>query len=237
MRGSLRPRRLRTALSFSDPPFTIPAIDALPDEPSWFIWTPHREPFARVIPKGGEPFWFNPNDTVDPLNPFQGGRFHPLRSRADGRPIQTLYGAESLKAALCETVFHNVVATVAEGMLARYAHFEAAPRRDLRLIDLAQQGAARLRLSPEHLVFSFPSSYPQCRAVAQLLHARYPTADGLCWVSRRYAPARSFVLFGDRIGAAEFRLVAGPNGLDAAGTDGRRTVMQVIEEAAWDLTP
>jgi len=81
----------------------------MPDEPLWHLWKPDQDRF-RVIPYDGDPKWFNPNTGADPLDPDVGGRFHPLVSAA-GAPISTFYAASHLKAALSETLLHDLSLT------------------------------------------------------------------------------------------------------------------------------
>jgi hypothetical protein len=230
-------------LSSSDPPFVPPDLSDLPDRPSWREW-PAKRPFYRVIPSGGDPCWFNPNTGIDPADPDRGGRFHPFLSMDTGDPVPTFYGGATLKVSLRESVFHDVAAApaaaryvVSEGQLAQYAYFRSSFKRKLRLVDLAGAGAERLHMNPEHLTYSWPSHYPLTRACARLMHAKYGDADGMTWVSRRYAPHRAFVLFGDRVTAGEVRKPADVSPLTEPRTAGWRAVMLLIREADWILGP
>jgi len=83
----------------------------MPNEPLWYDWH-NPKPFSRVIPRSGNPLWFNPNTAHDPADTFNGGRFHPFDSSA-GTRVPTLYAASSLKAAIAESpLLHDLPLTL-----------------------------------------------------------------------------------------------------------------------------
>ena len=88
-------------MSYSSEGWTLPSLGEMPDEPLWYDGH-DRNSYFRIIPRGGDPLWFNPNTSTEPADPLNGGRFHPFDSTAGGR-VPTLYAASSLKAAISES--------------------------------------------------------------------------------------------------------------------------------------
>jgi hypothetical protein len=116
------------------------------------------------------------------------GRFHPIFDRS-GRPISTLYAADTLAGAAMETLFRmSVMNAVPRYVPRRYVNLHAyamlAPRRDLVRARLLEPG-------PEH--------YAGTARWAEALHRGSRWADGLTWYSRQFDGAVCVMLFGDRV--------------------------------------
>lgn len=124
-------------------------------------------------------------------NPGRGStRFAPFDS-ATGRPVPTLYVAQTLTAALLETVFHNVdlgaagphVVTARD--LFGYGHAQVEPPREVRVVDLRDDALQSLDIDRSAIVSSPAEHYPCTRRVAQLLHGQNDAVDGIVWHSRQ----------------------------------------------------
>jgi hypothetical protein len=90
----------------------------MPDEPRWYEWR-DTVSYFRIIPRDGDPRWFNPNTSADPVDPLNGGRFHPFDSAAGAR-VPTCYAASSLKAAISESpLLHDLPLTPTDHPLVR----------------------------------------------------------------------------------------------------------------------
>ena len=151
------------------------------------IFRIHHERFAAN--------WFN--DTG-----IGNARFSPFLQGK--RAVPHLYGAASLKAALWETVFHDVDVRprgrkeiLREGLRHLYVS-QLAPARPLLLAKLHSNGLHRLAVQNKDLVESQPGQYPRTREWALALYEDMPGIDGLVWMSRRYNSERAIVLFADR---------------------------------------
>lgn len=229
----------------SDGGWTLPSLGDMPDEPQWRVWSVGVARF-RVIPSGGDPRWFNPNTATDPMSSMAGGRFHPFAAARGGR-VPTLYAASTLKAAIAESLLHDLSLTPPEHpyslsmtKVAQHQFAVLSPVTDLRLIDLSGLGADRVRVPNELISWCAREDYPFSRAAAQLLHTKYETAHGILWISRRYPPAECTVIFGDRIPMQENALlVEAPSRRDLhePGTEGYSDLEAVIREAGIVPTP
>jgi hypothetical protein len=193
-------------LSSSSGGWTLPSLEEMPDEPLWYRWY-DRGSYFRIIPRGADPLWFNPNTSTDPADALHGGRFHPFES-ASGQRVPTFYAAASLKAAISESPLLHDLPLAPSGYpfvlsmakVAQYQYSQLRAISDLQLVDLTRLGSDRVKISNELISWCRREDYPLSRAAARLLHTRYTTAQGIRWTSRRYPPADCVVLFGDRIG-------------------------------------
>lgn len=195
-------------------------------------------------------------DGMHAPNPGVGNtRFAPFEDVLGG-PVPTLYLAQSLAAALLETVFHNVPARTLRGplqptitgrdLLGRSRAQMAAPR-DLLLLDLRDDELARLGIPRVGVVASEAEHYACTRRVAQLMHGVTSSSgpfDGIVWHSRQAEvngldPVEVAVVFCDRVPAgrsANWQLhpsSAGAGSLfEGAGLD---EVMRVANQLGVDL--
>ncbi|GAB3200617.1 hypothetical protein GCM10027062_20620 [Nocardioides hungaricus] len=136
------------------------------------------------------------------FSPFPGGR------KGRGRPVPTLYGAETALGAISETVFHDVPIR-GEPRSVQYSKLkgrylaELTPTRDLHLADLTSGGLRRLEVGRVELIESGPDRYLDTVgwAVAAYRHPR--SFDGMVWMSRQEDTSRAVVLFGGRVTSRE----------------------------------
>jgi len=233
-------------LSFSSGGWTLPSLGEMPDTPLWYDWR-DTSSYFRVIPRGGDPLWFNPNTSTDPADPLNGGRFHPFES-AVGERVPTLYAASSLKAAISESpLLHDLPLTptaqslvLSLAKVAQYQYTVLRARRALRLTDLTRLGSDRVRIPNELIAWCRREDYPTSRTAAQLLHTKYPNAQGIRWTSRRYPPADCVLLFGDRIpDSSDELLVEAPaiRDLHEPGTTGFASLQAVMHGAGIIPSP
>lgn len=142
---------------------------------------------------------------ADEFNPGNRGnaRFSPINNR-QGDPVPTLYAAETLDAALMESVFHDVphdpgFKTFDKRKLERQQHSRIQVMQDLKLADLSSKALRKLGVKRTELIDTEKDQYPQTREWAKAIHEQHPDIQGLCWVSRQDDTARALVLFGDRV--------------------------------------
>jgi hypothetical protein len=223
----------------------LPSLGEMPDEPLWYAWC-DTSSYFRIVPRGGDPLWFNPNTSADPADPLGGGRFHPFDS-AGGR-VPTFYAASSLKAAISESpLLHDMPLTptahplaVSLAKVGQYQYSVLRARRELRLTDLTRLGSDRVRIPNELISWCRREDYPKSRAAAKLLHTKYPSAQGIRWTSRRYPPADCVLLFGDRVpDTSDELLVETPalRDLHQPGTTGFASLQAVMHEAGITPSP
>jgi hypothetical protein len=149
------------------------------------------------------------------FNPGVGrGRFHPLRD-LHGRPVPTLYAADSADGAFSETVFHEMPRRGPEKVIRRLSLLAAvlstlAATRDLMLAQLHGYGLSRIGVSRSELIEAGSDHYGETAAWARALHACDRGIDGLVWVSRQHDDSYAMVLFGDRVDRRDLRVVEPP---------------------------
>lgn len=148
----------------------------------------------------------------DQFNPCRGApsRFAPIHDLA-GSCIPSLYAGESFDCAAFESVFHDVpmvaaVKTVREQRVLDSAHSSLTLEAPLRLVKLYGPDLGRWQLSRADLIDTPASDYPRTAPWAEAIHGARIDAQGLVWTSRRFDPARAFLLFGDRIAASALHL-------------------------------
>lgn len=167
------------------------------------------------------------------LNPCLGepARFGPLS--IDGDCVPTLYAAESLDAALMESVFPDVVLDRPDGEpaevyladLATVRRSTIASRRDLRLGRVDDDALEELDLDRRDLIDDDADTSLETVRWAEHGHRHGAVdgqpVDGLIWHSRRTAQGLgtrqlAVVLFGDRVPRKALRSTATPVPLIAA---------------------
>lgn len=156
---------------------------------------------------------YSADDSFNTPNPGYGDtRFAPFNALGSARRVPTLYLAESLEAALLETVFHYIHEqddrVVSEMQLHGRFHAHVMSPVDLHLVDLRDEQLEGLGLIRANLASSYPEHYPCTRRVAQAIHAMqsgdgHPPV-GIVWHSRQAELAgrngvNSVVLFADRV--------------------------------------
>lgn len=128
-------------------------------------------------------------------------RFRPITSH--GAIVPTLYGADIVKGALSESVFHDVPIRgkgrrVQRKALVPMMRSTAIPKRDLRLVKLHSDGLKRLGVTHGELIESSASQYPRTAAWGQALYD-LGGYDGLVWRSRQFNDSFAVMLWGDRV--------------------------------------
>lgn len=153
-------------------------------------------------------------------------RFRPFTSRR--RTVPTLYGSESIKGALSETLFHAVPVdgpdrSVRLSRLVAWQVSRLAALRNLRLIDLRDPALADLETTREDLIESPADSYPVTAEWADTLFHDALEPDGLVWNSRQAKDQLALILFErGRVARADMDVVKEPmplavgRGLDLA---------------------
>lgn len=140
----------------------------------------------------------------------QATRFAPVHDTG-GACVPTLYAAATREAAAFESIFHDIepkarFKTVPLARVEARTVSEIVPRRDLALArlfapDLKAWGVARGRL-----IDTPKSTYGATALWARAIHAAHAQVDGLVWTSRQCDPDLCLILFGDRIGEADFEV-------------------------------
>ncbi len=153
------------------------------------------------------------------FNPGQGGptRFAPVRDR-DGNPVPSLYASATVRAAIHETIFHDIPAnaackTVRLDDVYRRSHSLLAVGRVLRLVELRNPTLGKWGISRAELISSSPAFYRLTAAWAQAVHRDIADADGLVWTSGQCNPDDAYLFFGDRVREAEFVMVQSRDGM------------------------
>lgn len=152
----------------------------------------------RIHSQDYHPLSFNPNGTSN-------ARFSPF-TRADGTVVASLYAGSSIKAALMETVFHEVPVPSSGAILfesniieRKWVRTDFANTEALSLIDLTSVGLQRIGLTRPEVIDTTSTKYPFTRSLAGKLYAYFPQAHGMRWVSRLYDEGTCIVLYEDRI--------------------------------------
>ncbi len=135
-------------------------------------------------------------------------RFSPIVN-AKGKTIPALYGGSTFECAAMETVFRDIpyspgFKTFDKDKLTNKRTSVISPARDLKLVDLSNKALRKLGISRLQLIDSDAADYPNTRPWAVALHEQFSQAQGLVWVSRQDDEASAVVLFGDRLGKADF---------------------------------
>jgi hypothetical protein len=149
------------------------------------------------------------------LNPGVGrGRFHPCMDLA-GRPVPTLYAADTLDGALSETLFRDIPVRGPSKALRRsrlrpLVVSTLSAMRELTLVQLHGYGLSRIGVSRSELIEAGSDQYGETAAWSRALHACDRRIDGLVWVSRQHDDAYALVLFGDRVARRDLVVVEPP---------------------------
>jgi hypothetical protein len=128
-------------------------------------------------------------------------RFRPVQSH--GAIVPTLYGADLVKGALSESVFHDVPVRgngrrIQRKALVPIMRSTVIPKRDLRLVRLHSDGLKRLGVKHAELIESSARQYPRTAAWGQALYD-LGNYDGLVWQSRQFNASYAIMLWGDRV--------------------------------------
>jgi hypothetical protein len=120
-----------------------------------------------------------------------------------GAIVPTLYGADLVKGALSESVFHDVPVRgnghrIQRKALVPMMRSTVIPKRDLRLVRLHSDGLKRLGVKHAELIESSARQYPRTAAWGQALYD-LGNHDGLVWQSRQFNASYAIMLWGDRV--------------------------------------
>ena len=173
--------------------------------------------------KAHPPNSFNPNVGKNWTMDTDGARFNPFPDKS-GDNVPTIYAATSYEAAALESVFHTVphvqTPEIIRSQVDTWEYFDLRTLRDLKVVRLTNPKLRQLKVSgrteslrEDELIHSPGSQYPATRTWAKLLHDHVPGLDGLAWRPRLAGTGEAYVFFGDRCGAADFKVVGVPTAL------------------------
>lgn len=143
-------------------------------------------------------------------------RFAPINNSA-GATVPSLYASNALRAAIHETIFHDIIAgcnvrTVPLAAVKKKTHSKMSTLRDLCLVELRNVPLNRWGISRRDLISSSPDSFDRTVLWAEAIHRDIPEADGLVWTSNQCDPDDAFLFFGDRVHKSDFKPVQSRNG-------------------------
>ncbi|OED44207.1 hypothetical protein AB833_02290 [Chromatiales bacterium (ex Bugula neritina AB1)] len=152
------------------------------------------------------------------FNPCLGGstRFAPIQDTS-GNCVHSLYAGATLRAAIHETIFHDIPANADRKSVPRQSitdrsHSVLKIERKLKLVELRSVTLSPWGLSRNELISSSPRHYAQTALWAQAIHHCDAAADGLVWTSNQCDPDDAYLFFGDRVSSADFSLVMSRDG-------------------------
>lgn len=166
------------------------------------------------------------------FNPCRGSptRFAPIRD-THGRCIPSLYAADTVEAAIYETILHDVPLhavrkSVPRSVLDTRRHTILLPRRELRLASLRAPDLRKWGIDRKRLIGGLPTQYARTALWAKAVHDRFEEIDGLVWTSNLCDPDAALLLFGDRATAADLRVVCLREGSDGSFLQDMRNAAQ-----------
>ena len=220
--SSIKARVATSKPRVPDPPAEIGAIKL--DELLW----PSGQPLARVYRHKQSSVAFNPGKGR--------GRFHPIQTPR-GKPIPTLYAAQSLAGAAMETLFRATVSDsvprfVPRALVEEYRYADLQARRALVLLPLWGNNLRRLGLTRGRLLEPGPTHYERTARWAEALHHGFSTIDGLAWHSRQFDGSVCVMLFGDRIKQRDLAPISAP--ISFADDSGFEVIVRIATQA--DIT-
>ncbi len=153
------------------------------------------------------------------FNPCKGSptRFAPVYDAA-GKCVPSLYAADTLEAAIHETIFHDVPVTaerktVPRTLVQSRAHARLEVLRDLRLASLRAPDLKRWRIARSSLIGASPKLYAETAQWASAIHHQFPEVHGLLWTSNQCDPDTAYLFFGDRVKPEDFSITDARDGL------------------------
>ncbi len=159
------------------------------------------------------------NYGANAFNPCKGSptRFAPVYDE-EGECVPSLYAAETLEAAIHETIFHDVPVkakskTVPRTLVQSRAHARLEVLRDLRLVSLRGPDLRRWRIGWNSLIATSPKLYSETARWASAIHHQFPDAQGLLWTSNQCDPDTAYLFFGNRVAPEDFRTLYASDGL------------------------
>ena len=163
-----------------------------------------------------------------------GGRFHFFGDP----PVPALYLASSPEAAVAETLLHDLPVGVPsrlgrdvyENMRMSTVRVDSA----LRVAVFHGFGLRRLGVVAGQLTSTPTSRYPRTRPWAAAAHGA--GLDGAVWMSRQFDSEKAFVLFGDRVAAADLEEVEAERVSFGAGA-GRDWLVDLCSPLGISIAP
>lgn len=146
------------------------------------------------------------------FNPCKGGetRFAPIYDD-DQNCIPTLYAADSVEAAIYESILHDVplvadVKSVRLNTVLKYQLSDLLVSRPLRLASLRAPDLMKWGIRKTALIGSTSAHYKSTAIWAKCIHDQFHYLDGMLWTSNLSDPASSFLIFGDRVDSTDLRI-------------------------------
>ena len=178
------------------------------------------DPNIVILPAGALLHRVHARDfSTNRFNPCQGAptRFAPVHD-AEGNCVPSLFAADTLEAAIYETIFHDIPVTagrrtVPRTLIQSRTHGRLQVRRDLQLASLRGPDLRRWRMRRNSLITTSPSLYRDTARWAEAIHHQFPDVDGLLWTSNQCDPDTAYLFFGDRVAAGDLRIVQARDGL------------------------
>lgn len=156
------------------------------------------------------------------FNPCRGGptRFAPIHD-VKGECVPTLYAAQTVEAAIYETILHDVPLGAVRKSVPRHSvenrrHSALVVRRALRLASLRAPDLMKWGLTPATLIGHSPTQYRHTARWAKALHDQFAEVDGLVWTSSLCDPDAALLFFGDRVDASDLMVTGVRQGSDGS---------------------
>ena len=156
------------------------------------------------------------------FNPCRGGstRFAPIRDAYD-RCVPSLYAADTVEAAIYETILHDVPLratrkSVPHGQLQQRRHSTLMVRRALRLASLRAPDLLKWGVRRATLIAALPTRYRRTALWAKAVHDQFDEVDGLVWMSNLCDPDTALLLFGDRVADTDLMVTGMREGSDGS---------------------
>ncbi len=153
------------------------------------------------------------------FDPCQGRptRFAPIVD-ASGRCVPSLYAGSTFDAVAYETLFRAIPVrtkrtTIPAAGLTGRAHGWVEALRDITLASLRSPDLAKWNVVRASLIASSPKLYKQTATWAKAIHDQFPHIEGLVWTSNQCDPDDAYLFFGDRVSAADLRVILVRDGL------------------------
>jgi hypothetical protein len=146
------------------------------------------------------------------FNPCKGNptRFAPI-SDEHRACIPSLYAASSLKAAVFETIFHDVdardpIKVVPRKNVRRVSQATLTTTRELNIVSMRQPDLKAWRIKRNELIGCSPKHYSQTAAWAAAIHDQFSDADGILWTSNQCDPDTAYLFYGSRVTDTDFNV-------------------------------
>ena len=146
------------------------------------------------------------------FNPCKGGktRFAPLYDQ-NQNCIPTLYAADTVEAAIFETILHDVplesdFKTIPLNIRQLYQHTELLLCRSLKVASMRAPDLMKWEVRSTFLIGCAARYYGYTVQWAESIHRQFQELDGLLWTSNLCDPDTALLLFGDRVASSELRV-------------------------------